>query len=145
MPNVMAALLNIGGALCWMLQRWADTQYWSTVQVERAAELQQCHCTKCICSRYTGYMPTWSIIAVRSDVQIIDVCLTTLSRVKKWQLGSSRRRRERGVVGPQHFQFWSTNIICSQSIKWSVDLVVSGIPGSGTRRGTKLHETVCRT
>jgi len=42
MPNVMAALLNIGGALCWMLQRWADAQYWSAVQVERAAELQQC-------------------------------------------------------------------------------------------------------
>ena len=27
MPNVMAALLNIGGALCSMLQSLADAQY----------------------------------------------------------------------------------------------------------------------
>jgi len=34
---------------------------------------------KCNYSRYIGYMPTQSIIAVRNDVQIIDVHLTTLS------------------------------------------------------------------
>jgi len=32
MPNVMAALPNIGGALCSMLQSLADAQYWSAVQ-----------------------------------------------------------------------------------------------------------------
>jgi len=31
MPNVMAALPNIGGALCSMPQSLADTQYWSAV------------------------------------------------------------------------------------------------------------------
>jgi len=29
MPNVMAALQNIGGALCSMLQRLADAHYYS--------------------------------------------------------------------------------------------------------------------
>ena len=29
MPNVMATLLNIGGALCSTLQSLADAQYWS--------------------------------------------------------------------------------------------------------------------
>jgi len=32
MPNVMAALRNIGGAPCSMLQSLADAQYWSAVQ-----------------------------------------------------------------------------------------------------------------
>ena len=32
MPNVMAALPNIAGALCLMLQSLADAQYWSAVQ-----------------------------------------------------------------------------------------------------------------
>jgi len=32
MPNVMAALPNIGGALCSMPQSLADAQYWSVVQ-----------------------------------------------------------------------------------------------------------------
>jgi len=32
MPNVMAALPNIGGALCSTLQSSADAQYWSAVQ-----------------------------------------------------------------------------------------------------------------
>jgi len=32
MPNVMAALLNIGGALCSTPQTWADAHCWSTVQ-----------------------------------------------------------------------------------------------------------------
>jgi len=32
MPNVMAALSNIGGALCSMPQSLADAQYWSAVQ-----------------------------------------------------------------------------------------------------------------
>jgi len=32
MPNVMAALPNIGGALCSMLQSLADAHSWSTVQ-----------------------------------------------------------------------------------------------------------------
>jgi len=32
MPNVMAALPNIGGALCSTLQILADAQYWSAVQ-----------------------------------------------------------------------------------------------------------------
>jgi len=32
MPNVMIALLNIGGALCSMPQGLADAQYWSAVQ-----------------------------------------------------------------------------------------------------------------
>jgi len=32
MPNVMAALLNIGGALCSTPQRLADAQYWSAMQ-----------------------------------------------------------------------------------------------------------------
>ena len=32
MPNVMAALPNIGGALCSTPQRLADAQYWSAVQ-----------------------------------------------------------------------------------------------------------------
>jgi len=32
MPNVMAALPNIGGALCSTPQSFADTQYWSAVQ-----------------------------------------------------------------------------------------------------------------
>jgi len=31
-PNVMAALPNIGGALCSMPQSLADAQYWSAVQ-----------------------------------------------------------------------------------------------------------------
>jgi len=31
-PNVMAALPNIGGALCSMPQSLADTRYWSAVQ-----------------------------------------------------------------------------------------------------------------
>jgi len=31
MPNVMAALLNIGGALCSTLQSLADVQYWSAM------------------------------------------------------------------------------------------------------------------
>ena len=31
MPNVMATLLNIGGALCWTPQNLADAQ-WSAVQ-----------------------------------------------------------------------------------------------------------------
>jgi len=31
MPNVMAALLNIGGALCSTPRSLADAQYWSTV------------------------------------------------------------------------------------------------------------------
>jgi len=39
MPNVMAALPNIGGALCSTPQSLADTQYWSTVQ-------QQCQDAK---------------------------------------------------------------------------------------------------
>ena len=32
MPNVMAALPNIGGAFCSMLHSLADAQYWSAVQ-----------------------------------------------------------------------------------------------------------------
>jgi len=32
MPNVMAALPNIGGALCSTLQSLADTRYYSAVQ-----------------------------------------------------------------------------------------------------------------
>jgi len=32
MPNVMAALPNIGGALCSTLQSLADAQYWSAMQ-----------------------------------------------------------------------------------------------------------------
>jgi len=32
MPNVMAALPNMGGALCSTLQSLADAQYWSAVQ-----------------------------------------------------------------------------------------------------------------
>jgi len=32
MPNVMAALPNISGALCSMPQSLADAQYWSAVQ-----------------------------------------------------------------------------------------------------------------
>ena len=32
MSNVMAALLNIGGALCSTPQSFADAQYWSAVQ-----------------------------------------------------------------------------------------------------------------
>ena len=32
MSNVMAALPNIGGALCWTLQSLADAQYWCAVQ-----------------------------------------------------------------------------------------------------------------
>jgi len=32
MPNVMAALPNIGGALCSTPQLLADAHYWSTVQ-----------------------------------------------------------------------------------------------------------------
>ena len=32
MPNVMAALPNIGGALCSMPQSLADAHYYSTVQ-----------------------------------------------------------------------------------------------------------------
>jgi len=32
MPNVMAALPNIGGALCSTPQSLADAQYWSAVQ-----------------------------------------------------------------------------------------------------------------
>jgi len=32
MPNVMATLLNIGGALCSTLQSLADAHYWSAVQ-----------------------------------------------------------------------------------------------------------------
>jgi len=32
MPNVMAALLNIGGALCLTPQSFADAHYYSTVQ-----------------------------------------------------------------------------------------------------------------
>jgi len=32
MPNVMAALPNIGGALCSTPQGLADAQYWSAVQ-----------------------------------------------------------------------------------------------------------------
>ena len=32
MPNMMAALPNIGGALCSMPQSLADAQYWSAVQ-----------------------------------------------------------------------------------------------------------------
>jgi len=31
-PNVMAALPNIGGALCSTLQSLADAHYWSAVQ-----------------------------------------------------------------------------------------------------------------
>jgi len=31
-PNVMAALPNIGGALCLALQILADAHYWSAVQ-----------------------------------------------------------------------------------------------------------------
>jgi len=31
MPNMMAALPNIGGALCSMPQSLADAQYWSAV------------------------------------------------------------------------------------------------------------------
>jgi len=33
MPNVMAALPNIGGALCSMPQSLADAQYYSSVQL----------------------------------------------------------------------------------------------------------------
>jgi len=32
MPNVMAALPNIVGALCSTAQSFADAQYWSAVQ-----------------------------------------------------------------------------------------------------------------
>jgi len=32
MPNAMAALPNIGGALCLTQQSLADAQYWSAVQ-----------------------------------------------------------------------------------------------------------------
>jgi len=32
MPNVMAALPNIGGALCSTPQSLADAQYWSAAQ-----------------------------------------------------------------------------------------------------------------
>jgi len=32
MPNVMAALLNIGGTLCSMLQSLADADYYSAMQ-----------------------------------------------------------------------------------------------------------------
>jgi len=32
MPNMMAALSNIGGALCSTLQSLADAHCWSTVQ-----------------------------------------------------------------------------------------------------------------
>jgi len=32
MPNVMAALTNIGGALCSMPQSLADAHYWSAIQ-----------------------------------------------------------------------------------------------------------------
>ena len=32
MPNVMAALPNIGGALCSTPQSLADVQYWNAVQ-----------------------------------------------------------------------------------------------------------------
>ena len=32
MPNVMAALPNIGGALCSAPQSLADAQYWNAVQ-----------------------------------------------------------------------------------------------------------------
>jgi len=32
MPNVMAALPNIGGTLCLTQQSLADAQYWSEVQ-----------------------------------------------------------------------------------------------------------------
>jgi len=31
-PNMMAALSNIGGALCSMPQSFADAHYWSAVQ-----------------------------------------------------------------------------------------------------------------
>jgi len=32
MPNVMAALQNIGGALCSTTQSFADAHYWSALQ-----------------------------------------------------------------------------------------------------------------
>ena len=34
MPNVMAALSNIGGALCSTPQSLPDAQYWSAVQLQ---------------------------------------------------------------------------------------------------------------
>jgi len=44
MPNVMAALPNIGGALCSMLQSVADAQYWNAVlpRRETRSNLQGC-------------------------------------------------------------------------------------------------------
>ena len=36
MPNVMAALPNIGGALCSTPQSLADAQYWNAVQYNSA-------------------------------------------------------------------------------------------------------------
>ena len=38
MPNVMATLPNIGGALCSMPQSLADAHYWSAVQCSNAAK-----------------------------------------------------------------------------------------------------------
>jgi len=39
MPNVMAALPNIGGALCSTQQSLADTQYWNAVQLRRQQKI----------------------------------------------------------------------------------------------------------
>jgi len=38
MPNVMAALPNVGGAVCSTLQSLADAQYWSAVPCSNATK-----------------------------------------------------------------------------------------------------------
>jgi len=40
MPNMMAALPNIGGALCSTPQSLADAQYWSAMQCQDAKPVE---------------------------------------------------------------------------------------------------------
>jgi len=62
----------------------------SSELIGAAVPQQCCHCkNKAACLlaamlddgylRFVGYMPTHSIIAVRNDDRIIDICLTTLA------------------------------------------------------------------
>jgi len=65
MPNVMAALPNIGGASCSTPQSLADAQYWSTVQRCQGAkhiEISKAGVPQTTGSISTASLPKFSIL-----------------------------------------------------------------------------------
>ena len=106
MPNVMAALLNIGGALCSTPQSLADAQYWSAVSndaktrnpLKFAGVPKLANRSQPLVGRSSPYCGDMSrtYCCLTSFFPIVDMCLSCqdiarqiCGRVRRWRFFAS--------------------------------------------------------